>query len=117
MPNSTVLGRFFSQFIAILHIGISAATIASVGYVSECSAPGQAADAVGLVTLVKSCIGFGITFFANDWYATKGAREFFLALGHLVVVVSVLGIPMYIFGKRARYWVQNHPPKFATQRK
>lgn len=53
------------QMIALLHIGISAGTIACIGYVSEVAGE-SASDAVALVTFIKSVIGFGIIFFAND---------------------------------------------------
>lgn len=47
------------QYIAIIHIGISAGTIGIIGYVSEVSGD-QAAEAVGMVVLAKSLIGMGI---------------------------------------------------------
>lgn len=51
--------------ITLLHIGISAGTIACIGYVSEVAGE-SASDAVALVTFIKSVIGFGIIFFVND---------------------------------------------------
>lgn len=59
--------------IALLHVGISAGTIACIGYVSEVAGE-SASDAVALVTFVKSVIGFGIIFFVNDCESREGGR-------------------------------------------
>lgn len=90
-------------FIAILHVGVSAATISCFSYITDALREG-AADALGFVVLVKSIVGFGITFFINDWYAARGPRQFFVSLGSLVVATSGLAIPAWIWGKRARNW-------------
>ncbi|KAK4047614.1 hypothetical protein OIV83_005272 [Microbotryomycetes sp. JL201] len=94
-------------FIAILHIGVSAATISSFSYIADALRDG-AADALGFVVLIKSIIGFGIAFFVNDWYAARGPRQFFVSLGSLVVATSALSVPAWIFGKRARHWFSMH---------
>ncbi|GAA6007777.1 uncharacterized protein JCM10292_005431 [Rhodotorula paludigena] len=94
-------------FIAILHVGVSAATISCVGYVTDAMREG-AGDALALVVLIKSCIMFGLTFMINDWYATRGPRQFFVSLGSLVVATSALVVPAWIFGKRARLWFSQH---------
>lgn len=95
------------QFIAILHIGVSAATISCISYVTDSIRDG-AADGIGLVVLIKSAIGFGITFIINDWYAARGPRQFFVSLGSLVVATSALAIPAWVFGKKARHWFSQH---------
>ncbi|BGP21959.1 hypothetical protein JCM10295v2_000836 [Rhodotorula toruloides] len=94
-------------FIAILHIGVSAATISCISYVTDSLRDG-AADGLGLVVLIKSAIGFGITFIINNWYAARGSRQFFVSLGSLVVATSGLAIPAWIFGKKARHWFSQH---------
>ncbi|KAJ8296692.1 putative MFS-type transporter [Rhodotorula toruloides] len=94
-------------FIAILHIGVSAATISCISYVTDSLRDG-AADGLGLVVFIKSSIGFGITFIINDWYAARGPRQFFVSLGSLVVTTSGLAIPAWIFGKKARHWFSQH---------
>ncbi|GJN93349.1 hypothetical protein Rhopal_006402-T1 [Rhodotorula paludigena] len=68
-------------FIAILHVGVSAATISCVGYVTDAMREG---------------------------YATRGPRQFFVSLGSLVVATSALVVPAWIFGKRARLWFSQH---------
>ncbi|KAM0789970.1 hypothetical protein ACM66B_005304 [Microbotryomycetes sp. NB124-2] len=94
-------------FIAILHVGVSAATISCFSYVADALREG-AADALGLVVLIKSAIGFGITYIINDWYAARGPRQFFVSLASLVVATSGLVIPAWIWGKKARYWFDKH---------
>ncbi|BGO98256.1 hypothetical protein RTG_00781 [Rhodotorula toruloides ATCC 204091] len=94
-------------FIAILHIGVSAATISCISYVTDSLRAG-AADGLGLVVFIKSSIGFGITFIINDWYAARGPRQFFVSLGSLVVATSGLAIPAWIFGKKARHRFSQH---------
>ncbi|GAA5942589.1 uncharacterized protein JCM15063_000045 [Sporobolomyces koalae] len=90
-------------FIAIFHIGVSAGTISCIGYVSDC-ARGTAAEAVALVVLVKSLIGFLIILWINAWLAKVGTRMFMISLGSLAVAISSLSLLAWVFGKRARTW-------------
>ncbi|GAA5956384.1 hypothetical protein JCM10213_000557 [Rhodosporidiobolus nylandii] len=96
-----------SIFIALLHVGVSSATISCVSYVTDAMRDG-AGDALGLVVLIKSIIMFGLTFMVNDWYATRGPRQFFVSLGSLVVATSALAVPAWIYGKSARVWFAKH---------
>jgi hypothetical protein len=90
-------------FIAIVHVGVSAGTISCIGYVSDCARE-NAAEAVALVVLVKSVIGFLIILWINDWLAKVGTYMFMVALGSLAVAVSSLSLLAWVFGKRARTW-------------
>ncbi|GAA5868595.1 hypothetical protein JCM8547_003198 [Rhodosporidiobolus lusitaniae] len=94
-------------FIALLHVGVSAATISCISYVTDAMREG-AGDALGLVVLIKSVIMFGLTFMINDWYADRGPRQFFVSLGSLVVATSALAVPAWVFGKQARVWFSKH---------
>ncbi|GAA6041346.1 hypothetical protein JCM8097_007674 [Rhodosporidiobolus ruineniae] len=94
-------------FIAILHVGVSCATISCISYVTDAMREG-AGDAIGLVVLIKSVIMFGLTSMVNDWYADRGPRQFFVSLGSLVVATSALAVPAWIWGKKARVWHSKH---------
>lgn len=59
--------------------------------------------------LMKSSFAFGLTFMLNDYLTNHGPRVFFATWGGLTVGISLLTIPMYIFGKCIRAWAQrNH---------
>ncbi|KAK3687619.1 major facilitator superfamily domain-containing protein [Podospora appendiculata] len=60
--------------------------------------------------IFKNMFSFGLTFKAYDWLIenqTK-ATPLFNALGAVQVVVCVLSIPMYIYGKRCRSFFHRH---------
>ncbi|MAD81448.1 MAG: hypothetical protein CL912_00660 [Deltaproteobacteria bacterium] len=53
--------------------------------------------------------------FINDWIAARGVKETFSILGGLNTIIALLAIPMYIFGKRGREWIQTTPALNALQ--
>ncbi|KAK3689249.1 major facilitator superfamily domain-containing protein [Podospora appendiculata] len=50
----------------------------------------------------RNLLTFGLTYFVNDWLAEQGALIVFSILGSLFLVVCLLTIPLWIFGKRIR---------------
>ncbi|KAI0134300.1 major facilitator superfamily domain-containing protein [Xylariales sp. AK1849] len=53
----------------------------------------------------RNFLTFGLTYFVNDWLAKDGALAVFNVLGSIFVVVNLLTIPLWIFGKRIRSWI------------
>ncbi|KAI1826497.1 major facilitator superfamily transporter [Xylaria intraflava] len=58
--------------------------------------------------IFKNMFSFGLTFKAYNWLVHSGIREVFFALGAVQVVVCLLSVPMYIFGKRNRAFFHRH---------
>ena len=50
----------------------------------------------------RNLLTFGLTYFVNDWLAKDGALEVFCTLGGLFLFVTLLTVPLWIFGKRIR---------------
>ncbi|KAI6432119.1 hypothetical protein MCOR21_003590 [Pyricularia oryzae] len=61
----------------------------------------------------RNLLTFGFTYFVNDWLAVQGPLVVFCILGSLFLGVTLLTIPLWIFGKRLRSftgrneWLQN----------
>ncbi|KAI0478708.1 major facilitator superfamily transporter [Xylariaceae sp. FL0804] len=58
--------------------------------------------------IFKNMFSFGLTFRAYDWLVTGGITPVFYALGSVQLVICLLSIPMYIFGKRNRSFFHRH---------
>ncbi|KAI1336425.1 major facilitator superfamily transporter [Xylariaceae sp. FL0016] len=58
--------------------------------------------------IFKNVFSFGLTFSAYDWLLKGGIERTFYALGAVQVVVCLLSIPMYVFGKRNRSFFHRH---------
>ncbi|KAK5064780.1 hypothetical protein LTR84_000614 [Exophiala bonariae] len=95
-------------FLAILNFAIGVGCTGIVAYSNDVctNKPGEV---FGIAMLIKSSFAFGLTFMLNDYLTNHGPRVFFATWGGLTVGVSLLTIPMYIFGKCIRAWAQtNH---------
>ncbi|KAI8633644.1 major facilitator superfamily domain-containing protein [Xylariaceae sp. FL1651] len=53
----------------------------------------------------RNLLTFGLTYFVNDWLARDGVLAVFNVLGSIFVLVNVLTIPLWIFGKRVRGYI------------
>ncbi|KAH6721652.1 serine/threonine kinase 16 [Leptodontidium sp. MPI-SDFR-AT-0119] len=58
--------------------------------------------------LFKNFMFYGLSSFANDWVAAKGPEEIMFVFGGTSIFLSLLAIPVYIFGKRLRSWWARH---------
>ena len=56
----------------------------------------------------RNFLTFGLTYFVNDWLAKSGALNVFLVLGSIYVGVVLTTVPLWIYGKRARYYIANN---------
>ncbi|KLO13097.1 MFS general substrate transporter [Schizopora paradoxa] len=87
-------------FFGLISFGTTIGCSAAIGYVVD--AHRQSADsALGGVI----AFSFAITFFINDWLADRGILNVFGIVGGITLFTSLLTIPMYIYGKRARSWI------------
>ncbi|KAI0124661.1 major facilitator superfamily transporter [Xylariales sp. AK1849] len=58
--------------------------------------------------IFKNMFSFGLTFKAYEWLVRGGIEQTFLALASVQLVICLLSIPMYIFGKRNRSFFYRH---------
>ncbi|ORY56704.1 major facilitator superfamily transporter [Pseudomassariella vexata] len=58
--------------------------------------------------IFKNMFSFGLTFKAYEWLVYGGIEETFHVLASVQVVVCLLSIPMYIYGKRNRSFFYRH---------
>ncbi|KAH8883271.1 MFS transporter-like protein [Thozetella sp. PMI_491] len=93
--------------IGLINFGVVLGITGTVAYVCD-SHRKSAADAFGLINLVKNMFAFGLTFYANDWVTTKGVRSSFFLISGISIVLTLFTIPMYIWGKRARSFAARH---------
>ncbi|KAH6637254.1 major facilitator superfamily domain-containing protein [Chaetomium tenue] len=57
----------------------------------------------------RNLLTFGLTYFVNSWLEAQGALIVFTILGSLFVFVTLLTIPMWIFGKKFRSFTGRNP--------
>lgn len=58
--------------------------------------------------LFKNFMFYGLSNFANDWVAAKGPTEIMYVFGGTSIFISLLALPVYIWGKRMRAWWSRH---------
>jgi len=51
---------------------------------------------------------YGLSNFANNWVEAKGPEQIMYVFGGTSIFLSLLGVPVYIFGKRLRSWWARH---------
>ncbi|KAK5990545.1 putative MFS-type transporter [Cladobotryum mycophilum] len=61
-----------------------------------------------LMIIFKNIFSFILTFFAYDWLINGGIEKTMTIISIIQVVVCVLSIPMYVFGKRIRLFYHKH---------
>ncbi|KAI1332544.1 major facilitator superfamily domain-containing protein [Xylariaceae sp. FL0255] len=73
------------------------------GYVVD--AHRELAEEAFVAINARNILCFGLTYFVNDWLARDGVLAVFNVLGTIFVVVNLLTIPLWIYGKRIRSWI------------
>jgi hypothetical protein len=90
-------------FLAILNFAVGVSCTAIVSYLND-TCQQRNGEAFGLAMLIKSAFAFGLSFVFNTFYAEKGPRIFFCTFGTLSIGVTLLTLPMYLYGKHIRAW-------------
>jgi hypothetical protein len=93
--------------LGLINFGIQLGTTGVVSYVVDCHRE-KAGEAFAAMNFVKNLFAFGLTMYLNDWITTQSVRNVFFTIGGITVGVSLLTVPMYIWGKRARSWTYRH---------
>ena len=100
-PVPVVIGLGFINF------GIQLGTTGIVAYVVDCHRD-KSSESFAVMNFIKNMFAFGLTNYLNDWVALQGVRNVFFVMGGITIGVSLLTIPMYMWGKRARSWTHRH---------
>ncbi|EXJ87856.1 hypothetical protein A1O1_04783 [Capronia coronata CBS 617.96] len=58
--------------------------------------------------LFKNFMFYGLSNFANDWVADSGPEQIMYVFGGTSIFLSLLAIPVYVWGKRLRSWWARH---------
>ncbi|KAJ6113376.1 major facilitator superfamily domain-containing protein [Penicillium sp. IBT 18751x] len=93
--------------LGLINFGVQLGTTGVVTYVVDCHRE-KAGEAFATMNFVKNMFAFGLSFYINGWIDSQGVRNCFFTIGGITMGVTLLTIPMYIFGKRARSWVHRH---------
>jgi hypothetical protein len=51
---------------------------------------------------------YGLSNFANPWVASAGPEQIMYVFGGTSIALSVIAIPVYMFGKKLRSWWARH---------
>ncbi|KAH8115459.1 MFS general substrate transporter [Phellopilus nigrolimitatus] len=71
-------------------------------------------ECFALINFMKNMVLYGFTLAVNGWVVELGVLRTFGMLAAVTAFCILAGIPMYIFGKRARSFVARHPKLFLT---
>ncbi|TKA69878.1 hypothetical protein B0A55_08828 [Friedmanniomyces simplex] len=58
--------------------------------------------------LFKNFMFYGLSNFANSWVAAKGPIEIMYVFGGTSIFLSLVAIPVYVYGKKLRSWWTRH---------
>ncbi|KAH6681434.1 MFS transporter-like protein [Halenospora varia] len=90
-------------FLAILNFAVGIGCTGIVTYQNDVCKH-RAGEAFGLTMLIKSSFAFGLSFVMNDYYTSVGPKRFFCTWSGLTIGVTLLTLPLYVYGKRIRSW-------------
>lgn len=94
-------------FLALINAAVGLGCTCVVAYTND-TAGERAGEAFGLAMLTKSAYAFALTFVLNDYYSEQGPRMFFNTWAALTLGVMLFTLPLYVWGKRLRVWVEHH---------
>ncbi|KAI9171314.1 MFS-type transporter [Paramyrothecium foliicola] len=67
-----------------------------------------AVEGLTLMIIFKNILSFILTFFAFDWLIAGGIKDTIVVVASVQVVICLLSIPMYLYGKRLRSFYSRH---------
>ncbi|CAK7235674.1 hypothetical protein SCUCBS95973_009347 [Sporothrix curviconia] len=71
-------------------------------------AHGELSEEAFVAINARNFLTFGLTYFVNAWLAKAGALRVFAVLGSIYVGVLLTTIPLWVFGKRARFYISRN---------
>ncbi|KAI9724399.1 MAG: hypothetical protein M1812_000467 [Candelaria pacifica] len=108
VANVSRYGWFVPDFFfALVVMGMVIGTVASALYIVDAHRD-IAVEAFTCLLIFKNMFSFGLTWSAYNWILANGVVNTFYIIASVQVVVCLLSIPMYIFGKRNRSFFHRH---------
>ena len=93
-------------FLGFVIVGMVMGAVASALYIVDAYRD-LAVEAFTCLLIFKNMFSFILTYFAYDWIF-KGRLKIFMIIASIQVVICLLSVPMYIFGKRNRSYFHRH---------
>ncbi|KAJ9645339.1 hypothetical protein H2199_003345 [Coniosporium tulheliwenetii] len=88
--------------------GITSANTASALYIVDAHRD-IAVEAFTCLLVFKNIFSFGLTWSSYDWLVAYGIKPIFNAVASVQLVICLLTIPMYVFGKHNRsFWARHN---------
>ncbi|KAI9670358.1 MAG: hypothetical protein M1817_004401 [Caeruleum heppii] len=101
-------GWFWPEFFfALVVMGMVIGTVASALYIVDAYRD-VSVEAFTCCLLFKNMFSFGLTWSAYDWIVKSGITRTFTAIASVQVVICLLSIPLYVYGKRSRSFFYRH---------
>ncbi|KAF2499648.1 major facilitator superfamily transporter [Lophium mytilinum] len=94
-------------FFALEVMGMVLGAVASALYIVDAHRE-ISVEAFTCLLVFKNIFSFGLTWSSYDWLVQTGVKPVFMAVASVQVVVCLLSIPMYIFGKKNRSFIARH---------
>jgi MFS family permease len=97
-------------FFGFVIVGMVMAAVASALYIVDAHRQ-IAVEAFTCLLIFKNIFAFILTYYAYDWIiGGRGGsvKSLFVIIGSIQVGICMLGIPMYVFGKRNRSFFARH---------
>ncbi|KAF2209911.1 hypothetical protein CERZMDRAFT_60980 [Cercospora zeae-maydis SCOH1-5] len=100
--NTWKYGWFWPDFFFGMEVaGMIMGAVASALYIVD-SHRELAIEGFTCLLVFKNIFSFGLTFSGYDWLVQAGIRPTFMWVSTVEVIICLLTVPMYIFGKRWR---------------
>ncbi|EON66743.1 hypothetical protein W97_05989 [Coniosporium apollinis CBS 100218] len=107
--NTAKYGWFWPDFFFSLEVmGMVLGAVASALYIVDAHRD-IAVEAFTCLLVFKNIFSFGLTWSSYDWLVAYGIKPIFNAVASVQLVICLLTVPMYVFGKRNRsFWARHN---------
>ncbi|RDW78206.1 MFS transporter-17 [Coleophoma crateriformis] len=104
----TKFGWFWPVFFFALEVmGMVIGAVASSLYIVDAHRD-IAIEAFTCMIMFKNFFSFGLTWSAYGWLVHSGTYKVFMVISSVQIIVCLLSVPMYMFGKRNRSFFHRH---------
>ena len=94
-------------FIAFIIMSMVMGAIASAQYIVDAHRD-IAVEAFTNLIIWKNIFSFILAYNAYTWVFKSGINDIFIAFASIEVVICLMSVPMYVFGKRSRAYFHRH---------
>ncbi|OCK73837.1 MFS transporter-like protein [Lepidopterella palustris CBS 459.81] len=106
--NTWKYGWFWPDFFFALEVmGMVLGAVASALYIVDAHRE-ISVEAFTCLLVFKNIFSFGLTWSSYNWLVVHGIKPVFMAIASVQVVICLLSVPMYIFGKKNRSFIARH---------